>query len=98
MFDSEEVKMLSIDVLKSRLDKMGIPTTDNMSRRMHEKLYEKALLDPNKKHQLYEKLETAKKEKYYLTSKRKRSGILSLIKRHIIHLSQMIILRMKLWR
>ena len=83
MFESEEVKMLSIDVLKYRLEKMGIPTTNNMTRRMHEKLYEEALLDPYKKQQLYEQLQTAKKDKLYLTNKRKRSGILCLNKGQI---------------
>jgi hypothetical protein len=75
MIEQEGVKMLSIDVIKTRLDIMGVKTTGNMSRRKHELLYQEALTNPNKKQILYDKLQTAQKDKYYLTNKRKRSGI-----------------------
>jgi hypothetical protein len=73
MFDSEDAKMLSIDVLKSRLEQIGIPTTINMSRRKHDKLYIQALLDPKNKGILNDKLQTAKNDKPYLSNKRLRS-------------------------
>jgi hypothetical protein len=72
MYDSEDVKTLSIDVLKSRLAMLGISTANILSRKTIEKLYLDALRDPNKKETL--KVETAKKEKPLFTRKRKRSG------------------------